>query len=384
MYRESTGAIVRSDIVGPSIRELTVGQLMTATQYRFTVQASNELGTSDHSPRSDGGSFSGEPFEPVNVVATGGLRSATIRWEPPPPRADETPGDNGSAITGYEVEVFPSCSQCTGLTTSSAVTTIDGLEPATEYSVSVRSVNENGSSNPSLAAHATTDAEPPSAPTLDGTHGDEKVTLTWSAPSELRGSHITGFRVQTSPDCPTCSGLDVTNPLATSTQVTGLQNKIKYRFDLFATSDAGDGDNASIELIPHRYTYVALGDSYSSGQGARQENPEGNHYDPAEPGCYRSDKAYGHLFANDPANGDMDLLFLACAGAVTERTPEYQPNAPDVVNDQVDSLPEHADLVTISVGGDDVGFGPVLIHCSLPPLTRRVRTTTGPGPTTRL
>ena len=48
------------------------------------------------------------------------------------------------------------------------------------------------------------------------------------------------------------------------------------------------------------------------------------------------------------------LRFLACSGATTD----------DVVLRQVPDLPADARLVTITVGGDDVGFAAVLTACS--------------------
>ncbi|MGF1661432.1 MAG: SGNH/GDSL hydrolase family protein [Kineosporiaceae bacterium] len=90
--------------------------------------------------------------------------------------------------------------------------------------------------------------------------------------------------------------------------------------------------------------YVALGDSYSAGLGAGP-------YDPASGDCSRSPNAYPALWA--AANGPATFAFVACSGATTS----------DVRSDQLPALTGDTDLVTLTVGGNDVGFAPVLTAC---------------------
>ncbi len=89
--------------------------------------------------------------------------------------------------------------------------------------------------------------------------------------------------------------------------------------------------------------YVALGDSYSSGTGT-------NAYG-LSPSCQRSRHAYPALVAKRRSN--LKLVFAACAGATTD----------DVLLDQVSQLDEATRLVTITIGGNDVGFAQVLGVC---------------------
>ncbi|BAL91710.1 putative GDSL-like lipase/acylhydrolase [Actinoplanes missouriensis 431] len=87
--------------------------------------------------------------------------------------------------------------------------------------------------------------------------------------------------------------------------------------------------------------YVALGDSYSSGVGA-----------PGQSGtCLRSNNSYAAQWAarNSPAS----FQFLACGGAVTD----------DIVNTQAPAMRSGADLVSITIGGNDAGFAPTVITC---------------------
>ncbi len=88
--------------------------------------------------------------------------------------------------------------------------------------------------------------------------------------------------------------------------------------------------------------YVALGDSYSSGVGAGP-------YDGS--GCLRSQKSYAPRWA--AANAVTSFQFPACGGAVTA----------DVINSQVDSLSASTTMVTVTIGGNDVGFASVMLTC---------------------
>ncbi|MEV0902643.1 SGNH/GDSL hydrolase family protein [Actinoplanes sp. NPDC049802] len=87
--------------------------------------------------------------------------------------------------------------------------------------------------------------------------------------------------------------------------------------------------------------YVALGDSYSSGVGA-----------PGQSGtCLRSNNSYAPKWA--AANSPASFQFLACGGATTD----------DVVRTQAPAIKAGADLVSITIGGNDAGFAPTIVTC---------------------
>jgi lysophospholipase L1-like esterase len=112
-----------------------------------------------------------------------------------------------------------------------------------------------------------------------------------------------------------------------------------------ARAAASDGD---------RY-FVALGDSYSSGEGVEP-------YDPDSQDCHRSAGAYPSLVAaEDPANG-WSYRFVACSGATTDDT-----NRPDPTGQiaQVEQLGDGVRLATITIGGNDARFGAMLRRCAL-------------------
>lgn len=90
--------------------------------------------------------------------------------------------------------------------------------------------------------------------------------------------------------------------------------------------------------------YVALGDSYSSGNGAGS-------YISSSGDCERSNNAYPELW--DKANSPSSFSFAACSGATTS----------SVTSGQLSGLSSSTALVSITVGGNDVGFSDVMTSC---------------------
>jgi lysophospholipase L1-like esterase len=92
--------------------------------------------------------------------------------------------------------------------------------------------------------------------------------------------------------------------------------------------------------------YVALGDSYSSGVGA------GN-YIASSGSCDRSTNAYSALWA--AAHAPTSYTSVACSGATTTT----------VNNTQLSALSASTTLVSITIGGNDVGFSNIMETCVL-------------------
>jgi lysophospholipase L1-like esterase len=92
--------------------------------------------------------------------------------------------------------------------------------------------------------------------------------------------------------------------------------------------------------------YVALGDSYASGVGSGS-------YVSASGNCLRSTLAYSQLWAN--AHSPASYTSVACSGAKTT----------DVNANQLSSLSSSTTLVSITIGGNDVGFATVMENCVL-------------------
>lgn len=109
--------------------------------------------------------------------------------------------------------------------------------------------------------------------------------------------------------------------------------------------------------------YVALGDSYSSGEAVTPYLPGS---DTATNRCHRSQRAYPPQLAATLAATSFD--FGACAGAVTQDLYAPDHNGNRVTVDalepaQLSRVDRRTDVVTLTIGGNDVGFGSVLAAC---------------------
>jgi len=136
----------------------------------------------------------------------------------------------------------------------------------------------------------------------------------------------------------------------------------------------------AVEFIPVAPgSYVSLGDSYSSGEGV-WPGPFDNGTDVAVTSldqgdwCHRSDEAYARQYAALTATfAHRPVVHLACSGAnlydvsgavgVTPN-PDHAGNAYYDEPYQVNEIPHDARLVTLSVGGNDVGFADIIQTCA--------------------
>ncbi len=99
--------------------------------------------------------------------------------------------------------------------------------------------------------------------------------------------------------------------------------------------------------------YVSLGDSYAAGPLIPNQslNPLG---------CLRSSNNYSHLAA--PTIG-LPLEDVSCSGAKTNHMLEQQNVEPGPNPPQFDILSTQTEVVTITIGGNDIGFSEVAQSC---------------------
>ena len=91
--------------------------------------------------------------------------------------------------------------------------------------------------------------------------------------------------------------------------------------------------------------YAALGDSYSSGVGTGSYT--------LDSACKRGVYAYPYLWAQKHAG--TSLAFAACSGAKTS----------DVLSTQIQAVTSATSLVTMTIGGNDIGFANLIYQCTL-------------------
>lgn len=112
--------------------------------------------------------------------------------------------------------------------------------------------------------------------------------------------------------------------------------------------------------------YVALGDSYSSGEGV---TPFGSAT--LDVDCHRSQEAYPRLLEESTAVDIATLRFSACSGAVTGDVVSISGSNGQVVPGgvrnplQIASVTSDTDLVTVTLGGNDLDFAGILSFCAL-------------------
>lgn len=106
--------------------------------------------------------------------------------------------------------------------------------------------------------------------------------------------------------------------------------------------------------------YVALGSSMAAGPGIRPRAPGAPRW------SGRSAHNYPHLAAR---RLNMDLVDVTFSGATTANVlADHQHGAPP----QLAALDGSEDLVTVTIGGNDVGYVPLLMAAALPHAARRL------------
>jgi lysophospholipase L1-like esterase len=127
---------------------------------------------------------------------------------------------------------------------------------------------------------------------------------------------------------------------------------------LLAAAGCSSGGGGSPSAQAPKVVYVAIGDSYSSGEGAPPYRD-----DAADPkSCQRSAQGWTALLAKDA--GASSYRLLACSSATTayltgpwtaRHLPAQIPATPD----------PKVTLVTLTIGGNDLGFGGIVANCFL-------------------
>lgn len=103
---------------------------------------------------------------------------------------------------------------------------------------------------------------------------------------------------------------------------------------------------------PARLKYVAMGDSFSAGEGVEPFETG------TEAGCHRSSQAYPRLLSADPAI-PLHLTsdgFIACSGAVSDAIK-------DGTDAQMNKVTTDTDIITMTIGGNDMPVRTYITAC---------------------
>ncbi len=208
---------------GGLARSYTAGSLTNGTAYTFQVQG---LTAVDHVESNAVTATPADvPDPPENLQALAGDAQVALSWE--------TPSNNGSALTGYEVRYSSnggtawspdwSSIEESGPTTRSH--TVVGLTNEVEYTLEVRALNEVG---PGGGAQA---SATPSGVVLSALGRDGAVLLSWVYTGS---ASVTGWEVRQSTDGGSSwsawTAVGSSDATTRSYPVTGLTNGVRYTF----------------------------------------------------------------------------------------------------------------------------------------------------------
>lgn len=181
--------------------------------------------------------------------------------------------------------------------------------------------------------------------------GGKQATLTWS-----RAPGATSYQLSSRLMADVSSPWNLIPYRVKKTSMT-LQpfligRRYEFRVQPYNSSGAGAATVSAVirmKGLPARQVYAALGDSYSSGLGAGGSESGG--------GCHRNSRAWAYRVRS----GSGQTRVFACAGA---RIPDVRGQL-GPMNAFFARHRDSPQLITVTVGGNDVGFADVLQRCVL-------------------
>lgn len=227
----------------------------------------------------------------------------------------------------YEFRVVPAKGFSTGVAGPAASTTVSGQTPGGISSISA-------------------------TPAGESSLGGKKASASWGESSAAQGYHLS-YRMVADPQP---AWYDLPYPVTQRMwNFEPLNNGRRYAFRIRGTRGFINGPwKASSPIraqgIPTNFTHVALGDSYSSGLGASGDYSGGD--------CLRAANAWTRSLYQINQGTSANL---ACAGA---KIPGVRSQL-GAMSNYFAQYPGSAQVVTMTVGGNDVGFSDVLAECVL-------------------
>jgi hypothetical protein len=205
--------------------------LINGTAYTFTVTATNSVGTSLASAASNSVIPAGAPDAPTIGFVTAGTEVATVPFTAPS-------NNRGATITSYTATSSSGDISNTIYQSESGTITVTGLTKGTAYTFTVTATNSAGTSLASAASNSVIPVGVPNAPVVsnDIYVANERVRLSFTAPSNNGGSTITSYTATSNPG-------NISNTIYQSESgtitVTGLTNGTAYTFMVTATNSIG-------------------------------------------------------------------------------------------------------------------------------------------------
>lgn len=228
----------------------------------------------------------------------------------------------------YDFRIAPSKGKLTGVPGNSTRTTVGSLPLPTVAEMNTSAVGA-------------------------GTSGSQAVAASWPASQNATSyylSHLIG------PVVPNQGWQDLPYPVSGTNWTFDLLARGRhYEFRVRPNRGFANGSWTSSRItrthgLPYQRQYAALGDSYSAGTGTVPGNP------PLGQGCARSSDAWPYIMQNA---ANLSTSLIACAGATLADIPQQVSNASLYFY----SAKGYPELITMTVGGNDVGFGASVARC---------------------
>ena len=197
------------------------------------------------------------------------------------------------------------------------------------------------------------------------------LSVTASSSTMVYGSNPPGITASYSGFVPGDGAGSLTSKPVCSTTATSTSPVGSYQ----STCSGAADPNYRISFISGVVTvlgnYVAMGDSYSSGEGNPPFVLNGQDTNTSTDKCHRSPESYPALLAADPASLIGSFVDVSCSGAVTQYFLKANSAYP-TEKAQDKALTATTNVVTFTIGGNDVGFASVLRQCVNVPLANPV------------
>ncbi|MFC6342341.1 Ig-like domain-containing protein, partial [Nocardioides hankookensis] len=207
----------------------------------------------------------------------------------------------------------------------------------------------------------------------------DRAELTWARPAAPDGLHVTGYTLYARQSLRGGGWTVVNDHIAThsdgdeSYTIPASQHAIGRYYALGTLySDGSVHFQHQLGIGPARY--VALGDSFSAGEGvpafepgtAKDYSPVTNHEKYGDDNlCHRSAQgSYSRILANDRSLGLEPAVFHACSGAVAaDIWSDNRKEGNENVRAQDQEVNQFTDVVTMTLGGNDIGFADIAQSC---------------------
>ncbi|XP_035684441.1 tenascin-X-like [Branchiostoma floridae] len=247
IYYQEVGSTETSRAeAGPIETTYSISGLRPATEYIITVTAYTEGGESERSGEVLVSTLSGAPSTPLSVTAEGQAPDTiTVTWQ--------APADTNGDLLGYYIYY-----QVVGSTETSQAETgheettysISGLQPATEYIITLTAYTEGGESERSGEVLVQTLSGAPSTPLGVSGEGQapDAIRVTWQAPTETNGD-LLGYYIyynvfESEETLKAEAGPDDTTYL-----ISGLRPATEYEIYLTAYTVGGESERSQSAFV---------------------------------------------------------------------------------------------------------------------------------------